>query len=115
MMDALGLILASHGHAAPAGGFPIAHATDAFRYAGWILWLPLLSMVCCGVLAALRVKGKSPAIVTVGFLAASFALTVALFLGYEEPVTIHLFDWLSIAWGDHGHGFAAPSRSTSIA
>ncbi len=46
--------------------------------------------------AALRVRSRLPAWITVALLGASFILTAALAAGYEGPVTVHLLDWLSI-------------------
>ncbi len=79
---------------------PIAEAAEGLAWAGLILWLPALSLVVCGVCAALRVKTKLPGWLTVGFLAASFGLTLALFLQYENPVVIHTLDWIGIHWAD---------------
>ena len=59
-----------------------------FAWAGFILWLPLLSLVLCGICAAMRVKTKLPAIFTIVSLAGAFVLTAMLFLSYEGPVTI---------------------------
>ena len=71
-----------------------------FAWAGFILWLPLLSLVLCGICAAMRVKTKLPAIFTIVSLAGAFVLTAMLFLSYEGPVTIHLFDWIQSHWSD---------------
>ncbi|MCH7546820.1 MAG: NADH-quinone oxidoreductase subunit L [Planctomycetes bacterium] len=78
--------------------FPIAQAIDEMKWAGWILWLPILSMLFCGVCWILRVRGKAPAWATVFLLGSSFFITVALFMNYSAPVTIHLFDWINIHW-----------------
>ncbi|MEE2819798.1 MAG: hypothetical protein VX615_04215, partial [Planctomycetota bacterium] len=81
---------------------PIDQVINApqFAWAGFILWLPLLSLILCGVCAAMKVKTKLPAIITILSLAGSFALTAMLFLNYESPVTIHLFDWIQSHWSD---------------
>ena len=71
-----------------------------FAWAGFILWLPLLSLILCGVCAAMKVKTKLPAIITIVSLAGAFVLTAMLFLNYEGPVTIHLFDWIQSHWSD---------------
>ena len=42
--------------------------------------LPLLAVVFCTLCAIFRVKSKLPAWVTVGCLAASFVLTLAMFI-----------------------------------
>jgi len=79
-----------------AGDFPVAHAVDAMKWAGWIIYLPVLSTILCGLCAALRIKNKLPAWITTGLLAGSFIATLALYMRYTEPVTIHLFDWFNI-------------------
>ncbi len=38
------------------------------KWAGWILWLPLISLVLCGLCAAMQVKSKLPAWITVASL-----------------------------------------------
>ncbi|MCZ6836909.1 MAG: NADH-quinone oxidoreductase subunit L [Planctomycetota bacterium] len=98
------ILLATHGTS--GGAFPIAHAMDNLGWAGLILWLPLISMLLCGVCAAMKVRSKAPAIITVILLALSFLVTFALFFNYESPVTIHLFAWFDIQW--EGGGFVAP-------
>ena len=96
----LAQMLAALGDSAQlAGQFPIAHEIEAMKWAGWILWLPIISVVLCGLCAALRVKNKLPAWITVLLLGGSFALTLALYLHYTEPVTIHLFNWFDLHWG----------------
>jgi NADH-quinone oxidoreductase subunit L len=106
-METLAINLAPLTLAADAvTGYPIAEPAEGLAWAGWILWLPLISMVGCGLCAALRLRNKMPAWITVALLGLSFVLTVGLLVGYEGPVTIHLFDWFDIAWGeDGGSGF----------
>jgi NADH-quinone oxidoreductase subunit L len=82
--------------------FPIAVPGDGGAWAGWILWLPLVALVACGLCAAMRVRSKLPAWITVAALGASFALTLALYFGYEAPVVIHLFDWIELEWSGGG-------------
>ncbi len=101
----LPLAMVDHHHADPVA-FPIAHAIEAMSWAGWILWLPMISLVLCGACAALRIRNKLPAIITVLSLAGSFFVTLLLYLNYHEPVTIHLFEWFNIAVGD-GNSFVA--------
>jgi len=96
-------LLATHG-----GSFPIAEAIDAMSWAGWILWLPILSMLLCGICAAVKVRSKAPAAITVGLLGLSFLITCGLYASYETPVTVHLFDWFRIAWADGAESFIAP-------
>lgn len=79
-------------------------------WASLILWLPLISLALCGVCAALRVRSKAPAWITVGFLGASFFTTLALFFIHSSgnPLHIHIFDWINISWGEgSGRSFVA--------
>lgn len=55
-------------HGLPAGepfGFqvPIAPVVDeqSFALAAWMIWLPVISAVLCGIYAALGVKSRLPA------------------------------------------------------
>ncbi|HIB50199.1 MAG TPA: NADH-quinone oxidoreductase subunit L [Phycisphaerales bacterium] len=70
------------------------------NWAGFILWMPLISLVLCGLCAVCKVKTKAPAIITVICLATSFVLTCLLWQGYEQPETIYLLDWLQVQWAD---------------
>jgi NADH-quinone oxidoreductase subunit L len=89
--------------------FPIAHAVEGGAWAGWILWLPLISMALCGLCWLFGIKSKLPAWITVVCLGVSFLLTVLLYLGYDQPVTIQLFDWFDLEWGSSsGAAFLAP-------
>ncbi len=92
------------------GAFPIAQTVSDMGWAGWILWLPLIALVGCGLCAALRVKNKAPAWITVALLGLSFVLTLALYLQYEGPVTIELFRWFDLHWSAGGTAgeFVAP-------
>ena len=83
-------------------GFPLAHPVEGMGWAGWILWLPIISMVLCGLCAALRIKNKLPAWITVALVGAAFVLTLGLYASYEEPVTIELFRWFEMQWGEGG-------------
>ena len=71
-------------------------------WAGWILWLPLISLALCGVCAAMKVRSKLPAWITVICLGASFAVTIALYLKVTEPVVIPLFEWFNLHWQSAG-------------
>ena len=73
---------------ADVAAYPIASETDVMKWAGWILWLPLISLVLCGLCAALRVKNRAPALITVALLGASFIVTFALYMAYDEPGTV---------------------------
>jgi len=69
-------------------------------WAGFILWMPLISLFLCGVCAVMKVKTKAPAIITVICLGTSFMLTCFLWQSYDQPDTIHLLDWLNVEWAD---------------
>jgi NADH-quinone oxidoreductase subunit L len=65
--------------------------------------LPLIGVVLAGLCAALRVKSRLPAWLSVGCLAASFALTLAMYAQFGQahgPVVTHIFQWLNFRWGD---------------
>ena len=69
-----------------------------------IALLPLAGLVLCGLCAASRVKSKLPAWLTVACLAASFGLTLHLFLTHfngadTTPMRVLGFRWLHWAWG----------------
>ena len=66
------------------------------NWAQFILWLPLISLVLCGVCAALKVKSKAPALITIICLASSFVLTLMLYRGYEGAQVIPIFDWIQV-------------------
>ena len=68
------------------------------NWAQYILWMPLISLVLCGLCAAFKVKTKAPAIITVICLATSFVLTLILFLGYKGVQVIPVFNWIQIHW-----------------
>jgi len=68
------------------------------NWAQFILWLPLISLVLCGVCAALKVKSKAPALITITCLASSFVLTLMLYRGYEGAQVIPIFDWIQVQW-----------------
>jgi NADH-quinone oxidoreductase subunit L len=75
-------------------------------WAQLILWLPLLSMVLCGVCAAMKVRSKLPAAITVALLGLSFLLTLGLYLSYTEPVRVHIFEWFNLHWGSEDNAGA---------
>jgi len=106
-------LAADGGHAAGEGAKTamdaaraIAPAIDApsLAWAGWILWLPIISAVCCGLCAAFRVRGKLPAWITVGCLGIASILVFMLYGRVDGPVTIHLFDWISLDWSGTTEG-----------
>jgi NADH-quinone oxidoreductase subunit L len=68
-----------------------------------ILWLPAVSAVLCGLCAALRVRGKLPAWITVGLLGACFALVVALYgrhAALPHPTHIEGPSWFLVEAGE---------------
>ena len=69
-------------------------------WAQFILWLPLISMALCGLCAALKVKTKTPALITIVCLATSFVMTLMLYVGYEGARVIHIFDWVQVHWSE---------------
>jgi NADH-quinone oxidoreductase subunit L len=74
--------------------------TDGSSWFGFILWMPLISLILCGLCAAFKVRTKLPAWITVGCLGISFIITLALYFAYApgEPMRIHLFDWFNLEW-----------------
>jgi NADH-quinone oxidoreductase subunit L len=77
--------------------------SSASTWAGWILWLPAISLVLCGLCAALKVRSKLPAWITVACLAGSFFVTLGVYVSYDRgggPVVIHLMDWFELHWGE---------------
>ncbi|MBM4112571.1 MAG: NADH-quinone oxidoreductase subunit L [Phycisphaerae bacterium] len=111
------LLGAQETHAAPAGAGPVvAHDIPAaitapeLSWAGWIIWLPLLSSIACALCAAFRVKNKLPAFVTVLSFAAAFGVTFWLhrIVDPAQPVVVPLLHWMDFAWGDgNWHAFGA--------
>lgn len=73
---------------------------EGLQWIGFILWMPLISLIFCGLCAAYKVKSKLPAVLTVVSLGISFVLTAILWHGYESPMTVHLFDWIQVHWTD---------------
>jgi len=81
---------------------PMSEAIMApeLSWAGLILLLPLLSLVLCGLCAALRVKTKLPAVITTVCLAGAFLTSVFLYLNYTPPGDIvPLLGWINLSWG----------------
>ena len=113
------------GHGLPAGepfGFqtaipPIADE-PSLAFAQWIIWLPAISAVLCGLYAALGVKGRLPAWTTIAALAGACFCAVMTVLRLDptnaQPAVVHLFDWIDLSWnsengaaGDRWHGLRA--------
>ncbi len=93
-------------------GWPAPSWAPELSWAGWILGLPAISAVLCWLFAALKLRNKLPALVTIISLAGAFVVTLLLYLRYTEgfhaPVTVHLFDWIRVVWGEKpGQGFSA--------
>ncbi|MEY3026997.1 MAG: NADH-quinone oxidoreductase subunit [Planctomycetota bacterium] len=88
---------------------PAAVASPEFAWAGFILLLPALSAVLCGVCAMLGVRNKLPGAITAVALLAAFATTLSLFLKMPQdaPRTVHLFDWVAFAWTGEGASFTS--------
>ena len=94
---------------------PMLATVQGPSWAGWILWLPLISLALCGVCAAMKVRTKLPGWITVGFLGASFGVVFALYQSYESPMTIPLFRWFGgVGFVDVGNVFESP-RSIDFA
>ncbi|MFM1831196.1 MAG: NADH-quinone oxidoreductase subunit [Planctomycetota bacterium] len=106
-MNPLPLLLAatdeaSHGSLANAA-IPVASEAPGLAWLGWVLALPAISACLCGLLAALRVRNKLPALLTVLALGTAFALILKLYLSRgpdAAPVIVHLWDWMNFSWGD---------------
>ncbi len=85
----------------PAVPLSEVHVDPGLRWAGLILLLPLLSLILCGLCAAMGVKRKWPAVITAACLAGAFVTSVFLYLNYEPPgEVIPLLDWINLSWGD---------------
>ena len=94
MLPAQSCFLAFQGQAAAITAGP--------AWAGWIVWLPLISLALCGVCAMLRVRSKLPAWITVGCLGAAFVVTLLEYLNYQAAESVHLFDWINLSWDAPG-------------
>ena len=94
-----------HGHGAADAAHGAAHAaTTVFGEGGNLLLLvPVLTLgatVACGLCAAMGVKNKLPAWISVGALAAAFGVVLTTFLGWHGQTSIvHGFDWIHFQWG----------------
>src|SRR5579862_8108386 len=89
-----------------------AHAIQSLASAGatvvgpwWaalIPVLPLAGVVLCTLCAMGRVKTKLPAWLSVGCLALSFVLTVAMYMGLPDGATqiSTSFRWFDLSWGN---------------
>ena len=100
-------ILAAPSSAKEAAAF-VAPETGAW----WIALIPLMPIVgtILATLCAIRgIKTKLPAFLTVGCLATSFLLTVAMFLNLGDAPTITTaWEWFTLTWGEgEGQTFTA--------
>ncbi|MCH2133412.1 MAG: NADH-quinone oxidoreductase subunit L [Phycisphaerales bacterium] len=98
---------------------PVAEAAvrPELWWAGLILYLPLLSLVLCGLCAAFKVKTKLPAWLTTASLLASFVVSVMLYLNHEPPgYLVPLLSWIDLSWagGDFVANFTLYIDSLSL-
>jgi NADH-quinone oxidoreductase subunit L len=106
---------ADGGHAAQAVGyadvgalqFAKANVDAGYAWLKWMLLAPLASVALCGLFALLKVKGRWPAVFTVGAFATAAALAATLYFqwsptlfGTHAPLAVPLADWITVAWGD---------------
>lgn len=97
------LTLASAGPGVDAG------RTDLAQY---IPLLPLLGFLIAGASAFLGVKNKLPAFISVACLAASFLITLYVFLGWPGAEgaghgphhVVKLMDWINLSWAGAANG-----------
>jgi NADH-quinone oxidoreductase subunit L len=65
--------------------------------------LPLLAAIFCCLLIARRNKTKLPAVLVVGSLALSFAVTVLGFWAWidqgKDPINPQIYEWIGVSWG----------------
>jgi NADH-quinone oxidoreductase subunit L len=71
-----------------------------------MLLAPLASVVLCGAFAVLKVRGRMPAVFTVGAFALCAVMSVMLYRDYgptlfgtHAPLAVPLMDWISFSWG----------------
>ncbi|MBX3359722.1 MAG: NADH-quinone oxidoreductase subunit L [Phycisphaeraceae bacterium] len=102
------LAVQAGGHAAEAahGAAGLFTPVKAVAGAGAVAWVPALTMLAtllCGLCAALRIRTKLPAVITVVCLAGAFAAiawTYAQSLGHPAtPQIAHVWDWIDVQWG----------------
>src|SRR6185295_17964616 len=98
-----------------AGGAAASVIGIGPSYALLIPGLALLAFVLTALCAALRVKSKLPAVITVVCLAGSFAATLYLYLdqfrGHEGGTSIvAACDWIRFNWNTTGQGSATTTH-----
>jgi NADH-quinone oxidoreductase subunit L len=106
--DAAGHGAAHAGAYADVGALQFAKAAVDPSY-GWLRWMllaPLASVVLCGAFAVLKVRGRMPAVFTVGAFALCAVMSVMLYRDYgptlfgtHAPLAVPLMDWISFSWG----------------
>ncbi|MBX3385627.1 MAG: NADH-quinone oxidoreductase subunit L [Phycisphaeraceae bacterium] len=102
-LGSLALAAGDAAHAQPRFGTGVGAKFDVPRLFGLIPFIPLLACALCGLCAAMKVKTKLPAAITVGCLLASFGLTIGLYAQvHANPgdfAIIHAFEWINFQWG----------------
>ena len=97
-----GILAATVGSPPEGGGDGVAHGATAMLL---VPALTLLGVVLTGLCAALRVKNKLPAWISVGLLAASFVIVLKTYLEQSTGVRIaHGFEWITFSLGQHNGG-----------
>jgi NADH-quinone oxidoreductase subunit L len=88
-----------------------AVVSDGPAMAGLILLLPFLAAVLCTLCAAVRVRSKLPAWLTIITLAVAFIVTCTIYAGLDvangETLRVHLFQWIGISWDGGAKSFFA--------
>lgn len=99
--DILQAVLPAMLGAPDAAHAPIQPVGAGAWWIGLIPALPLLSCILCGVCAAMKVKSKLPAWLTVLCLGISFMLTVWMFQQFAggRSVTV-AWEWINLGWTD---------------
>ncbi len=73
----------------------------------WVMMIPLLPLIgffLCGLCAALKVKSKLPAFLSVGLIGTAFALVLSLFINnFLDPASTkvmvtHVYTWFDLHW-----------------
>ncbi|MDX2147348.1 MAG: NADH-quinone oxidoreductase subunit L [Planctomycetota bacterium] len=102
MLDNISTLMGSALTAAPdAAAAPIGRVGSHPAWAplaGLAIGLPLLACLLCGLCAAMKIKGKLPAWLTVASLAASFACILGIFLSYEGVAVAQFFRWFDVSY-----------------
>jgi NADH-quinone oxidoreductase subunit L len=97
-----------HGHA-EAAAHGAGHVTKvAFGEGGSLLMavpaLTIGAVIACGLCAALGVRSKLPAWITVGALVGAFLCVLKTFLEWNgQTAIVHGFEWITFRWGGGPH------------